>query len=186
MADREQAFPRTAVLTALGLAVLLAVGVVIAAQVSGGDENAAPPSPTQKPPRTGPLPVVPVPAPAADSPDCASLLPALPAVVVSNGEQWPRLPLAEPAPRATAAWGTPTGDPAILRCGLDRPAELTPTSALREVNGVRWLPVSREDATTFWAVDRAVFVVLTVPPTAGTGVLQDVSTALGRALPPRR
>jgi hypothetical protein len=73
----------------------------------------------------------------------------------------------------------------VLRCGLARPGELTPTSALREISGVRWLPVEGAVATTWYVVDRPVYVALTVPAGSGTGPLQDVSTTVDRTLPTR-
>jgi hypothetical protein len=75
----------------------------------------------------------------------------------------------------------------VLRCGLTRPAELTPTAALLEVNGVRWLELNdgRPDPVVIsWvAVDRPVYVVLTVPPDAGSGPLQAVADAVRTTLP---
>lgn len=71
----------------------------------------------------------------------------------------------------------------VLRCGLDRPAELTPdTQALRAVTGVQWLPVESESSTTWFVVDRPVYVALTVPNEAGTGPLQEISALIGRTL----
>lgn len=73
----------------------------------------------------------------------------------------------------------------VLRCGLDRPAELTPTAQLRVVNGVQWLEVPGEGTATWYAVDRPVFVALTIPGDAGTGPLQDLSTLIGSKLKPQ-
>ena len=53
--------------------------------------------------------------------------------------------------------------PLVLRCGLPRPAELTPTSALLEVNGVRWLTLTDGALVTSIAVDRPVYVAFTAP-----------------------
>ncbi|MBC8091579.1 MAG: DUF3515 domain-containing protein, partial [Pseudonocardia sp.] len=69
--------------------------------------------------------------------------------------------------------------PVVLRCGLPRPAELVPTSALLEINGVQWLElddgVPNPTVITYVAVDRPVYVVLTAPVDAGSGPLQTVS-----------
>ena len=129
-----------------------------------------------------------VPAPAAGSAECATLQAALPQRLQSGTAQLDRRPLAEPAPRGAAAWGAGGLDETvILRCGVGRPAELTPTAVLLEVSGVRWLRLPGEGATSTWiAVDRPVYVALTVPDDAGTGPLQDLSATVGATLPTRR
>ena len=77
--------------------------------------------------------------------------------------------------------------PVVLRCGLTRPAELTPDAALLEVNGVRWLQLTDAGpdpvVTSYVAVDRPVYVVLTVPVEAGSGPLQAVADAVRATLP---
>jgi Protein of unknown function (DUF3515) len=74
------------------------------------------------------------------------------------------------------------------RCGLTRPVELTPTAALLEVNGVRWLRLDDgvlDPVVVSWvAVDRPVYVVLTAPPGAGSGPLQAVADAIRTSLEP--
>jgi hypothetical protein len=154
------------------LAVALAVAVAVFALTKGSEV-----------PEAGPLPLVPVPAPAAASPECTALLAAVPSELTSNGTQLKPRTLAEPAPPATVAWGA--DDPLVLRCGLDRPPELTRTAALRLVNGVQWLQVPGEGASTWYVVDRAVYAALTVPDSAGTGPLQQISDAVAARLPPR-
>jgi hypothetical protein len=175
---------RVAVGIAAGMAVLLIAGVIIISLVFGSKAReqaaAAPPRPT----RTGPVALVPVPAPAAGSPDCDVLVRNLPATLQSGSTVLSKALLAEPAPPATAAWTDQRTDPVILRCGLDRPAELTPdTQNLRAITGVQWLPVEGDSATTWFVVDRPVYVALTVPADAGTGPLQDISTTIGKILP---
>jgi hypothetical protein len=73
--------------------------------------------------------------------------------------------------------------PVVLRCGLPRPAELTPTSALLEVNGVRWLTLTDGALVTSIAVDRPVYVAFTAPVGVGSGPLQVVSDAVRTTLP---
>ncbi|AXB44437.1 DUF3515 domain-containing protein [Amycolatopsis albispora] len=168
--------PRLLIVIAATLAVALAAGVAVFGILTGSaDEQAAPRD-------DGPLPLVPVPAPQAAAPECATLLGALPGALTSNGEQLAKRELAQPAPPSTTAWGT--GDPIILRCGLDQPRELTRTAQLRVVNSVQWLPVTAEGTTTWFLADRAVYVALTVPDSAGTGPLQEISDAIAGALPP--
>ncbi len=79
------------------------------------------------------------------------------------------------------AWGAP--NPVVLRCGLDRPPELTRDASLRVVNGVRWLHVPGQGSATWYAVDRPVYAALTVPADAGTGPLQQMSDTLADTLP---
>jgi hypothetical protein len=174
-----QPFSRTTVGIAVGLAVALIVGVIVAGQLldSGPGEPAATPT-TPAAPRTGPLALVPVDAPDAGTPACATLLGALPTDLTSGSRTLRRLPLAEPAPPATMGWGD-GGDPVVLRCGLARPPELTPDAQLRQISGVRWLPVPGHGATTWYLVDLPVYAALTIPSDLGTGPLQEISEAVG-------
>ncbi|MGW5717040.1 DUF3515 domain-containing protein [Amycolatopsis sp. NPDC003865] len=164
--------PRVVFVTAAALAVALAVAVAVFALTKGSEQ-----------PEAGPLPLVPVTAPESGSPACATLLGAVPAELTSNGKSLKVRELAAPAPPATVAWGTE--DPLVLRCGLNRPPELTPTAALRLVNGVQWLQVPGEGASTWYVVDREVYAALTVPDSAGTGPLQTISDAVAAKLPAR-
>lgn len=185
MPDRPPSEPlsRTTIGIIAGLALALVVGVIVAARLLGsGQEQAPVASTTPSAPRTGPLPLVPVDAPDAGTPACADLAGALPAQLTSGSRTLRRLPLADPAPPATAAWGD-GGDPVVLRCGLARPPELTPTASLRDVSGVSWLPITAEDATTWYLVERAVYVALTVPAGLGTGPLQEITDTVRTTLP---
>ncbi|NIH81927.1 DUF3515 domain-containing protein [Amycolatopsis viridis] len=163
--------PRTLLVLAAVLVLVLAAGVAVAGLVmrSGRDENGA-------------LALVPVDAPQAAAPECAQLIPALPAQLDSKGTALTRRTIAEPAPPATVAWGAP--DAIVLRCGLGKPPELTQTSQLRLVSGVQWLPVEGPGSSTWYVVDRAVYIALTVPDSAGTGPLQEISDTIAATLPP--
>jgi hypothetical protein len=169
-------------LVAIALPLLLAVAVAVIGIV--GRLGAAVPAAT--PPDIRPLAVVPLDAPAASGPECATLLAALPAELPSDGGPLPVRPVAEPTPPGVRAWAA-APRPVVLRCGLTRPAELSPTSALLEVDGVSWLEL--DDGlpdpvlVSYVAVDRPVYLVLTVPTTAGSGPLQTVSEAVRRTLP---
>ncbi len=139
-----------------------------------------------RPPSRGRWRWPPVDAPDAAGPLCGALLAALPVELpATDGPLAPR-PLADPAPPGVRAWAA-VPRPAVLRCGLPRPAELTPSSALLEVNGVRWLPLDDggPDPTvvTYVTVDRPVYVVLTAPVRAGSGPLQQVADVVREALP---
>lgn len=162
--------PRWPLGIALALAVALVVGVLIAVAMVRGQA-------------LGPLALATVPAPAADSADCARLLSALPAQL-DGGElgAMERRRLAAPAPAGTAGWGEP---PVVLRCGLGRPAELTATSRLLDVSGVQFLELINLGASTWVAVDRGVYVVVALPPSSGSGPLQQIAAAIARVLPQR-
>lgn len=159
--------------------MLLVAGVLLARALIGTDPGSGGST------DAGPLPLAAVVAPQAQSPACSSLSAALPATLASAGRTIDRLPLADPAPAGAAAWGDRTRDPVVLRCGVQRPAELTPTAQLREISGVSWLPLtdSGAGATTWVLTGRAVFVALTVPDDAGTGPLQDLSAVVDTAVP---
>jgi hypothetical protein len=159
--------------TAAALAVALAVAVAVFALTRPSADEMA----------TGPLALVPVPAPEAGSPACTALLGAAPTELTSNGTRLKLRELATPAPPATMAWGEP--DALVLRCGLNRPPELTPSAQLRLVNKVQWLQVPGDGASTWYVVDREVYAALTVPDSAGTGPLQEISDAVAAKLPAR-
>ena len=179
--------PSAPVLVAVALPLLLALAVVaigIAGRVQGVDGSAAGTAPP--PVETGPLAVVPVNAPDAAGPECAALLAALPMALPADDGPLPPRPIADPAPAGTRAWAA-APRPVVLRCGLTRPAELSPTSALLEVNGVQWLRLDdaspQPEIASWVAVDRPVYVVLTAPTTAGSGPLQTVADAIRQTLP---
>jgi hypothetical protein len=169
-------------IAAAALAGTLLVGMGIAGIVLGSQSDPSTPAPPSA--ATGPVGLVPVDAPQAASPSCTTLLKGLPASLPNGKSPLARRPLANPAPAATAAWGgTDTTDPVTLRCGLERPSELTPTSELLSVDGVNWLQVTGDDAVSWYAVDRPVYVALTLPSGLNTGPLQEVSSVLSKLLP---
>lgn len=175
---RTGRLPRILVGIALALPVLLVIGVLIGSQLI-----------YRGPPPDGPaadkLSVASVPLPDAAGADCAHFLSGLPDAMNTGVGLLPRRVLADPAPAGTAAWGGAHEDsgriedqPVILRCGLSRPPELTPTAALLDVDGVEWVAV--RDAglpgiTTWVTADRAVYVGLTLPDGVGSGPIQDIS-----------
>jgi hypothetical protein len=171
--------PALPVVIAIALPLLLAVAVAvigITGRVGGGDPA----------PETGPLALAPVEAPDAAGPDCVALLAALPAELDASDGPLPTRPLAEPTQPGTRAWAA-APRPVVLRCGLPRPVELTPSSALLEINGVRWLRlddgVPDPVVVTYIAVDRPVYVVVTAPTAAGGGPLQELSDVVRQSLP---
>ena len=92
-----------------------------------------------------------------------------------------------PASTRTAAWGSPA---VVLRCGVARPAGLTATSELVEVNGVAWFLDERPSAYVFTATGRTAYLQVRVPSpvdrTAATAPLVDLAGPVKRSLPPRQ
>jgi hypothetical protein len=159
--------------TAVALPVALIVVVLVIAAMSRQSAGREP------------LALGSVPAPAASSQDCTTLLAALPE---SLGDDYTKSELAQPAPPATAAWQlSDGGDPIVLRCGLDRPLEFTQASALQVVNGVNWFEVrdqtSGVTSGTWYAVDRGTYIAVTMPTKAGPSPLQEISNTIGTSLP---
>jgi hypothetical protein len=172
--------PPVAIAIALPLLLAVAVAAIaITARVRGIGEPS--------PPDTGPLAVAPVDSPGASGPECTAVLAALPTELDGPDGPMPPRPIADadslPGVRAWAA----APRPAVFRCGLPRPAELTPTSPLLEVNGVRWLEL--DDAlpqpvqVSYIAVDRPVYLALTIPVDAGSAPLQQLSDVIRETLP---
>jgi hypothetical protein len=108
---------------------------------------------------------------------CTALDAALPDALDNR----PRRTLVVPE-AGVAAWGDP---PSVLRCGITDPGELTCSAQLTVLNGVAWLPLAGDDATTYVAVDRAQRVALTVPDDVGIGVVQALSNTVADVLPER-
>lgn len=159
--------------TAVALPVALVVGVIAAAAIANR-------SPAKEDVGLGP-----VEAPAAQSSECTTLMSDLPE---SLGD-YTRAQLRDPAPEATAAWQPAEGDPVVMRCGLPRPPEFDQASPLSVVDGVQWFEISGAaqgiEASTWYAVDRGIYVALTVPNGSGPTPLQDASAAVSKALPPQ-
>jgi hypothetical protein len=62
--------------------------------------------------------------------------------------------------RIAAAWGDP---PIILRCGVEKPDALTPSSRCFEVSDVGWLAETTADGYLFTTIGRAFHVSVEVP-----------------------
>lgn len=175
--------PSTPVAIAVALPLLLAVvvaAIAVVARVQGLDGSGPPP------PDTRPLAVAPVDAPDAGSASCSSLLAGVNGDLPAGTTTLPPRALVGPAPAGVRAWAA-RPEPVVLRCGLPRPAELTPTAALLEINGVRWLRLDDGAPTpqvlTYVAVDRPVYVALTAPAAVGGAPLQAVSDVVRTTLP---
>ncbi|ORB32480.1 DUF3515 domain-containing protein [Mycolicibacterium parafortuitum] len=165
--------PRAALIAALVVAVVAVLAVLVVAAVS------------QRTPAQEAVAITGVPAPQAASPDCRALVEALPEQL----GDYRRVPLVDPAPAGTAAWRTDGGEAVILRCGLDRPAEFVAGAPLQVVDAVSWFrvgDVTEPDRSTWFAVDRPVYVALTLPPGAGPAPIQALSKAIADTLERRR
>jgi hypothetical protein len=162
--------PRAVVIAAIAVAALAVVGVLIVAAVS---EKAPPPSPVA---------VVAIPAPGAESPECTALAAALP----ERMDDYERAELANPAPAGAAAWRTAGGgDPVILRCGIDRPLDFVAGTPVQMVNDVAWFRIADTGRTTWIAVDRPVYVALTLPDGSGSLPIQAITKAVTDTMPAR-
>ncbi|MDG4664762.1 DUF3515 domain-containing protein [Mycobacterium sp. 236(2023)] len=167
--------PRAVLIAALVVAVGGVVAVLVVAAVM------------QRSPAQAPVAVTTIPAPQADSPECRSLVDALPDAV----GDYRRAALVDPAPAGAAAWQPqePGGEPLVLRCGLDRPAEFVVGAPQQVVDDVSWFQVddpAGDGRATWFAVDRPVYVALTLPPGSGPTPIQTLSTTIADTLAARR
>ena len=123
--------------------------VVAAASVSGGATST---QAAQLPP----LKVDPPPRSATADRACPPMIAALPTELRD-------LPL-RPVRTSSAhvvAWGEPA---VVLRCGMPRPAAFTVgTANLVQINGVNWFVQEQGPRNLWTAVDRSVYVELSVP-----------------------
>ena len=180
---------------AIALPLVAIVIIVVLASKIGSE-------PTTDP--TAPLALGEVEAPGAATPACAQLMAdvptvlggldrrqlvgsALPGTDSSGGSgdtgSAPGEATSDIQAGAVAAWGDP---PVVLRCGIQTPAELTCSASVQVVDGVTWLPLTGQGATTYLVIDRSVRIALTVPDTVtSTGPWQEMSTTVARALPQR-
>jgi hypothetical protein len=153
-------------------AVVVAVGAVVAILVVAALR--------QRPAAEKPVAIVSVPAPKAESAECRSLADAVPEELGDFG----RAPAADPAPPGAAAWRAPgDGEAVILRCGLERPVEFVVGSPLQVVDEVSWFEITDEGRSTWFAVDRPVYVALTLPAGSGPTPIQEISRAIAKTLP---
>jgi hypothetical protein len=130
-------------------------------------------------PRQHPVTIAAVGAPRAQSPACRALLEELPAQL----GDYQRAPTTQPTPAGTAAWRADGGgEPVVLRCGLDRPADFVVSSPIQVVDAVQWFEVRQDDRSTWYAVDRPVYVALTLPPGSGPTPIQQLSELIDHTM----
>lgn len=158
-------------LTLLFAALVVGVIAVLAVLVISATRRVPPPLPVA---------IAAVPAPQAESAECRSLMATLPDIL----GDLERATAAEPVPAGTAAWRS-TGEPVILRCGLDRPAEFVVGSPLQMVDDVQWFRLSDSgmSRSTWICVDRPVYIALTLPDGSGPAPIQSLSEVISRTMP---
>ncbi len=88
--------------------------------------------------------------------ECADLVDALPRLVLQQEARE-----VEPADAPAAAWGDPA---VVLRCGVERPVQLEPSSPCLIANHVGWLADEGGDSVVvFTTIGRSTYVEVTVP-----------------------
>lgn len=169
--DTDTGPPRAVLIVAVALAVVT-VGVILAIAAT----RQAPPPPVVLPA---------APAPHAGDAACRALGGALP----QRLGDYQRAPLAQPAPEGAAAWRAGSdGEPVVLRCGLDRPGEFVTGSPIQVVDRVQWFQVAGRqsggdaDRSTWYAVDRPVYVALTLPSGSGPTPIQQLSDVIDHTI----
>ena len=125
------------------------------------------------------LPVLPVevppPTPEADV-NCPALMQALPLDLLGEPSR-----LVDSDTPYAAAWGEP---PVVLVCGVPQPAGLVPGEGLFTINGVTWyVDQSDPEATVWTAVDRAVYVQVTLPADVDSAPVTALSDVLVDTVP---
>jgi hypothetical protein len=161
--------PRALIIPAVALAVT-ATGVVllIAANRQGSQQ---------------PVVIPAVSAPQAATAACKALAAALP----QRLGNYQRAPLAQPPPEGATAWRAgPDSEPVVLRCGLDRAADFVVGSPIQVVDRVQWFQVSTQSGdaarSTWYTVDRPVYVALTLPSGSGPTPIQELSDVIDRTV----
>ena len=165
-AEAHDGPPRTLLIAAVVVAAGAIIGILVFAALR------------QSPPGQQTVAIASVPAPKGDSAECRALLDALPEQL----GDYRRAPAAEPAPPGAAAW-TADGEPVILRCGLDRPAEFVVGSPIQVVDAVQWFELADQGRSTWFAVDRPVYAALTLPQGSGPTPIQEISDVIAKSLP---
>jgi hypothetical protein len=160
--------------TAVTVPLVLILGLLLG---HAQEKKAAKPTTTSGSVRLSPVNVAAPPANSAADVPCTKLLGELP-ITLNDLAGRPAL--------STWTYVVAWGDPAIvLRCGVPRPAALTPGSSAQTIgiDGVYWLPVAQKNVTVWTSIDRAVYIEVTVPKTYAQPPLAPISDAITKALP---
>lgn len=107
--------------------------------------------------------------------DCIGMLGDLPPKVADQ-------PRHRVAGNLAGAWGDP---PIVLRCGVEKPDALKPTSECHDVNGVGWLAEKQPDGWLFTTIGRKHYISLEVPSEyePAADALADVADLVARHVP---
>jgi hypothetical protein len=171
-----------AALVATAVAVPVVVLLAFAFNSTGprahrADGTGPPTSPATSAPAPGPL-AVPVP-PGLDTSAaaCRTLAARLPTTLRDLAGRPVR-----PASVRTRAWGEPA---VVLRCGVPRPAGYSLTAKnLFGINGVTWYVQQSPGRSVFTAVDRGVYVEVTVPSAYDSAPVAALSTVVNQVFAP--
>ncbi len=167
--DSSDGPPRSLLIAALAVAGFAVVALLIVAAVRETPEQARP------------VVIASAPAPQADGDECRALLGALP----DELGDYRRAAPAEPAPTGAVAWRAEADtDPVILRCGVERPIDFVAGAPVQAVDDVEWFRIGGQRRSTWIAVDRPVYIALTLPDGSGPTPIQLISRAVAGALPP--
>jgi hypothetical protein len=152
---------------------------VLALLFAGGGGSPSTSTPSQPAALPALTPSAPPSDPATAAP-CTALLEHLPERL---GALLPRTVHPKPDSVFVVAWGNPA---VVLRCGVARPADLKPGSAdfVPVVNGVAFLEHDTPGAHVYVSIDRAAYVEISFPKSAGSGGLPVLATAIAKAMPP--
>jgi Protein of unknown function (DUF3515) len=138
---------------------------------------------TTQPSVLPPTSVSPPPNNPAAAAGCAKVLSALPSQLAGLDQRR----ISPPTSPYVVAWGDPA---VVLRCGVGRPAGLTPGSTVQVFNAapvggapVYWLPVNEPSQNVFTTVDRSVYIQVTVPAAYPQPPLAPLSAAISSVLP---
>jgi hypothetical protein len=168
------------------VAVPVVVALVILVNVLGGSGNqdghsghSAPAEVKGATPQRAELPVLPVDVPPvtpeADA-DCPALMSALPLELMGD----PSRRVQSNSPFAYA-WGDP---PVVLICGVQRPPGWVVGESAIQINGVQWYVDTSDPEHTVWtAVDRPVYVQVTLPSSVDSAPVTALTTQIAQALP---
>ncbi|BDE13183.1 MULTISPECIES: DUF3515 domain-containing protein [Mycobacterium] len=158
--------PRAVLIAALAVALVTIAGVLVFAATRDNPQR--------------PVAIASVPAPQAANAECRALSAALPARL----GDFQRAAVAQPAPEGASAWRAGS-DTVIVRCGLQRPDDFVIGSPIQVVDRVQWFRVSGQSddrSSTWYTVDRPVYVAITLPAESGPTPIQDLSAIIDRAI----
>jgi uncharacterized protein DUF3515 len=165
----------------IATAIALPVTVLLAlAFAAGRHSTTSSPSAASTP--AAPITVAASSVPAAAQSPCEKAAEKLPVTLSGLA------PRAVFGPPFIVAWGNPS---VLYRCGVARPAGLTPGSGDLVIDAgtgagrtVEWFPVKGKNQTVWTSIDRAVYIEVTVPSAVqGSDVISALSGYIASALP---